>query len=111
MVQGNLAGASVKRRSVSVETNATIIVRRSNGCELRLESRGTHSGHRFVPAFAELLDHLLVERRNIIGLAACDHEGFFIHPTRSSVTHIGLNHPPPNYLSSPNEIRANQHLR
>src|SRR6266849_1094911 len=67
------------------------------------------------PAFAEFLDHLLVERRNIIGFAACDqaiiHDDFFIHPTRSSVTHIGLNRRPRSYLSSANEIRANQHLR
>src|SRR6266403_3901270 len=83
--------------------------------DLSLESRSRHFLCRFVPAFPEFLDHLLVERRNIIGLAACDqavvHDDFFIHPTRSSVAHIGLNRWPRSHLSPANEVGADQYLR
>ena len=45
--------------------------------------------------FAEFFDHLLVERRNIVGLAAgyesVIHYHFFIHPIATGILHIGLN--------------------
>ena len=45
--------------------------------------------------FAEFFDHFLVERRNIIGLAAGNesvvHHHFFVHPIATGIFHVGLN--------------------
>ena len=62
------------------------IMSRAGSCKLRLPG---------MFPFAEFFDHLLVERRNIIGLAAANesvvHHRFFVYPIATGIFHIGLN--------------------
>ena len=53
---------------------------------------------RLMPAFSELFDHFLIERRNVIRLATRNepviHDDLLIDPARISIAHIDLDRRP-----------------
>lgn len=89
---------SAKRQSSVVAVGVRRGERPTNaylrGQELGFEDSRARSGQRGVPAFAEFLDHLFVERGNIVWLAAryeaVVDDDFLIDPFRTGVAHIGL---------------------
>src|SRR6266436_9224935 len=68
-----------------------------------------------MPAFAEFLDHLLVERWDIIWLSAgyqsVIHHDFLVHPFCSRVAKVDPDRRPGSHGLASNQTRADEHLR